>query len=249
LASELSSSFGRSRKTRTSHRRTRKLADAKWLCVILRDNQTPSSDLAMDSPPDPEPPAPRPVQGGDKSARSRNISWVVLCGVLVLPGWLAGTFVLMWTLDFLSLRGLRDGVFPVFGPLAVTVILAVVVAWWGVKRGWNTPTALRNGWILGFVPLVFFLLWFASVTTARRIRPATIDKAVLNNARLLAAAADQYFAEHDVTSGALTDLVGPEKYVRALNTVAGESYPLNYTKGVTITVAGVAGVRTVTYAP
>jgi type IV pilus assembly protein PilA len=37
--------------------------------------------------------------------------------------------------------------------------------------------------------------------------------------------------------------------VKALNLVASETYPDNYTQGVTITVEGIAGARTVTYAP
>jgi type IV pilus assembly protein PilA len=43
--------------------------------------------------------------------------------------------------------------------------------------------------------------------------------------------------------------VGPAAYVKALNTVAGETYPANFTQGVAITISGIAGVRTVTYAP
>jgi type IV pilus assembly protein PilA len=37
--------------------------------------------------------------------------------------------------------------------------------------------------------------------------------------------------------------------VKAVNTVAGETYPANFTQGITITISGVAGARTVTYAP
>ena len=70
-----------------------------------------------------------------------------------------------------------------------------------------------------------------------------------NNARHLAAVANQYFAGNGVTTCALSDLVGPDKYMRPLQFVAHETYPLNYTQGVTITVAGVAGIRTITYAP
>jgi type IV pilus assembly protein PilA len=32
-----------------------------------------------------------------------------------------------------------------------------------------------------------------------------------------------------------------------LNVVAGESYPEQYTQGVTITISGIAGARTITY--
>jgi type IV pilus assembly protein PilA len=44
-------------------------------------------------------------------------------------------------------------------------------------------------------------------------------------------------------------LVGSSNYVKAVNTVANETYPDGYTQGITITIAGVAGARTVTYAP
>lgn len=44
-------------------------------------------------------------------------------------------------------------------------------------------------------------------------------------------------------------LVGATNYVKAVNTVAGESYPLRYTRGTIMTVTGAAGTRTVTYAP
>ena len=52
-----------------------------------------------------------------------------------------------------------------------------------------------------------------------------------------------------VSTAAFTDLVGSDKYVKAINTAAKETYPENYTQGVTITISGVAGSRTVTYAP
>ncbi len=37
--------------------------------------------------------------------------------------------------------------------------------------------------------------------------------------------------------------------MKALNLVANETYPANFTQGITITIAGVAGQRTITYAP
>jgi type IV pilus assembly protein PilA len=44
-------------------------------------------------------------------------------------------------------------------------------------------------------------------------------------------------------------LVGSTSYVKSLNTVANETYPTAFTQGITVTVAGIAGLRTVTYAP
>jgi type IV pilus assembly protein PilA len=65
----------------------------------------------------------------------------------------------------------------------------------------------------------------------------------------LAAAADQYFLENGVSTVAQTNLVGAANYVKALNLVANETYPTGYTQGQTITVGGIAGARTITYAP
>jgi hypothetical protein len=76
---------------------------------------------------------------------------------------------------------------------------------------------------------------------------ASQDKAVLNNARQLSAAADQYFLESGISTAGLTDLIGPTQYIKALNTVASEVYPTNYTQATTITVSGVGGTRTITY--
>jgi type IV pilus assembly protein PilA len=118
----------------------------------------------------------------------------------------------------------------------------------GIERGWNTLSVLHNGWILALALLLFVALFFA-YHWGKRVHLSPQDRAVLNNARQLAAAADQYFLEHDVMTCAISDLVGPDKYVKSLNLVANETYPLTYTKDVTITVTGVAGVRTVTYTP
>ncbi|MEI6987645.1 MAG: response regulator, partial [Rhodospirillaceae bacterium] len=80
-----------------------------------------------------------------------------------------------------------------------------------------------------------------------------IERAVLaektDQVGQLAAAADQYFLENGKRSVALSHLVGPKAYVKALNVVNGEAYPTHFTQGVTITVTGVAGARTITYAP
>lgn len=51
-----------------------------------------------------------------------------------------------------------------------------------------------------------------------------ITKAVLNNLRQIAAAADQYYLEFGKTSVTLAELVGPTKYIRQLKPVDGETY-------------------------
>jgi type IV pilus assembly protein PilA len=45
------------------------------------------------------------------------------------------------------------------------------------------------------------------------------------------------------------NLVGSDKYVKAFTPAANETYPVGLTQGVTITVTGVAGSRTVTFTP
>jgi type IV pilus assembly protein PilA len=72
---------------------------------------------------------------------------------------------------------------------------------------------------------------------------------VLNNARQLSAAADQYYLENGVSTVASSNLVGATAYVKVINTVANETYPASYQQGTTITILGIAGARTVTYSP
>ena len=89
-----------------------------------------------------------------------------------------------------------------------------------------------------------------SVTGAfERVRIASQDKAVLNNARQLAAAADQYYLETGSLHASWRNIVGPTNYVKTIQVVAGETYPTHFTQGITMTITGIAGARTITYAP
>jgi hypothetical protein len=54
--------------------------------------------------------------------------------------------------------------------------------------------------------------------------PAEVTRAVLNNLRQISAAADQYYLETGRNSVTLVELVGPEKYIKQLKPVDGESY-------------------------
>jgi type IV pilus assembly protein PilA len=99
------------------------------------------------------------------------------------------------------------------------------------------------------VVVIIGLLAAMAIPAFQKVRTSSQDKAVLNNARQLAAAADQYFLENGVSTVAQASLVGAANYVKALNLVANETYPTDYTQGVTITITGVAGARTITYAP
>jgi len=99
------------------------------------------------------------------------------------------------------------------------------------------------------VVVIIGLLAAMAIPAFQKVRVASQDKAVMNNARQMAAAADQYYLENGATTAASSNLVGATSYVKALNTVASETYPANYTQAITITILGVANARTITYAP
>ena len=99
------------------------------------------------------------------------------------------------------------------------------------------------------VVVIIGLLAAMAIPAFQKVRQSSQDKAVVTNARQLAAAADQYFLENGVTFVTQGSLIGATNYVKALNLVANETYPGGFTQGITITIGGVAGARTITYAP
>lgn len=99
------------------------------------------------------------------------------------------------------------------------------------------------------VVVIIGLLAALAIPAFQKVRTASQDKAILNNARQMAAAADAYFLESGATYAASSSLIGATNYVKSLNTVALETYPDFYTQGITLTIAGIANARTITYAP
>jgi len=99
------------------------------------------------------------------------------------------------------------------------------------------------------VVVIIGLLAAMAIPAFQKVRQSSQDKAVLNNARQLSAAADQYYLENGCSTVASSNLIGTTNYVKAINTVANEAYPAGYSQGETITISGIAGLRTVTYAP
>src|SRR5580658_1842270 len=86
------------------------------------------------------------------------------------------------------------------------------------------------------VVVIIGLLAAMAIPAFQKVRTNSQDKAVLNNARQLSAASDQYYLENGVSTVTITDLVGPTTYIKALNSVAKENYPTGFTQGITITV-------------
>ena len=99
------------------------------------------------------------------------------------------------------------------------------------------------------VVVIIGLLAAMAIPAFQKVRIASQDKAVLNNARQMSAAADQYYLESGATSVDQSSLVGLTNYIKALDIVAKESYPLTFQCGFAVTVSGVGGIRTITYAP
>ena len=97
------------------------------------------------------------------------------------------------------------------------------------------------------VVVIIGLLAAIAIPAFLHMQGTSQDKAVLNNARQLAAAADQYMMETGKSTVPYAVLVGSTAYVKSFATVANEIYPSNFTQGVPITVQGVAGARSVTY--
>ena len=74
---------------------------------------------------------------------------------------------------------------------------------------------------------VYFPIGIIAVTAIpafQKVHAASQEKAVLNNLRMLAAAADQHYLETGTRSATYDQLVGPMHYVKAIRPVAGENY-------------------------
>ncbi len=99
------------------------------------------------------------------------------------------------------------------------------------------------------VVIIVGLLAAMAIPAFKKVRQSSQDKAILNNARQLSGAADQYFLENGISTVSINELIGVSNYVKTLQLVANESYPDIFTQAETVTITGVAGVRTITYAP
>ncbi|HUR60502.1 MAG TPA: hypothetical protein VM029_22455 [Opitutaceae bacterium] len=72
--------------------------------------------------------------------------------------------------------------------------------------------------------------------------PPQIQRALLNNLRQLAAASDQYYLEYGVKVVAYDQLVGPDKYVKRMEPIAGENYrAIEFAQGKPLTITTADG--------
>jgi type IV pilus assembly protein PilA len=95
------------------------------------------------------------------------------------------------------------------------------------------------------VVVIIGLLAAMAIPAFQKVRSTSQEKAVTNNLRQIASAAQQYFLEEGATTVGLTDLVGSDKYINSIETVASETYPATITA--TATQIETTGTPEVTY--
>lgn len=93
-----------------------------------------------------------------------------------------------------------------------------------ISSYWNRSLKQDVAMVSVYNPVTIGLMSAMAIPAFQKVRQASQEKAVLNNLRQLAAAADQHYLENGVLTARYEDLVGPTKYIRAINVVAGEDY-------------------------
>jgi type IV pilus assembly protein PilA len=73
-------------------------------------------------------------------------------------------------------------------------------------------------------PLTLGLVAAMAIPAFQKTRMASEEAAVRNNLRQLAAAADQHYLETGTKTATYDQLVGPTRYIKVINPVAGENY-------------------------
>jgi type IV pilus assembly protein PilA len=73
-------------------------------------------------------------------------------------------------------------------------------------------------------PVTIGVMAAMAVPAFQKVRASSQEKAVTNNLRQLSSAADQFYIEKNVMTVRYDELVGPGKYIRQINPVAGEDY-------------------------
>jgi type IV pilus assembly protein PilA len=98
-------------------------------------------------------------------------------------------------------------------------------------------------------PLTVGLMAAMAIPAFQKVQTSSQEKAVLNNLRQLAAAADQHYLETGTTTATYDQLVGPTRYIKVINPVAGENYrALRFSQGQTLRVR-LGNGKTVEYTP
>ncbi len=93
-----------------------------------------------------------------------------------------------------------------------------------VRAYWNRSLKQDVAILAVYNPVTIGFFSAMAIPAFQKVRASSQQKTVLNNLRQLAAAADQYYLENGVSTATYDDLVGPNKYIRHLQSVDGEDY-------------------------
>ena len=96
------------------------------------------------------------------------------------------------------------------------------------------------------VVVIIGLLAAMAIPAFNKVRQTSQDKAVLNNLRQFASAAQQYMLDEGVSVVQLSDILGPGLHMTGLSSVADETYVLTLGTNTTRLETTILG-RTVTY--
>jgi type IV pilus assembly protein PilA len=118
-----------------------------------------------------------------------------------------------------------------------------------IRSHWDRSLKKDLAVLAMYNPVTVGLMAAMAIPAFQKVRQASEQKAVLNNLRQFAAAGDQFCLENGVNRATYADLVGPDKYIKMLNPVAGETYhALIYIQGRALRVRLVSG-QVVEYRP
>ena len=93
-----------------------------------------------------------------------------------------------------------------------------------IRSTWNRSLKADVAMLTIYNPLTVGLVAAMAIPAFQKVRANSQAMAIMNNLRMLSAAADQHYLEKGVNTATYEDLVGPGKYVKAVVSVAGEDY-------------------------
>lgn len=106
-----------------------------------------------------------------------------------------------------------------------------------VRSNWNRSLKSDIAMFSVYNPVTVGLMAAMAIPAFQKVRQNAQQKAVLENLRTLYDAAEQYYIINGATSTSYDQLVGPGKYVKSIEPVAGEEYRyVVFRKGVPLAV-------------
>ncbi len=151
-------------------------------------------------PPPPDHSAPPPPNPPDQDIAKKRNAWIALSIIVLTPVlWAVGLFIAFVVLAApRAWRFLPEDNFFVVTPLPFVVAGVIAITRHGLRRGWHLRPWIL--WVGSFAAAGVVMLAVLAVQAVVSVLHRSEDMAVLGTVRQLAAAADQYYLENDVTS-------------------------------------------------